>query len=93
MSRKRTQRQKKFYVCHKDTNDVWFTCGSWEEAREWIEIVPVKAQVPSYKFYVRKYKQNSKPRRFNYHDTNSTNRMENSEREKHNREIRDRLFD
>lgn len=48
------QKRYKYYVCDKQTNGVWFTCDSFEEAMEWKEYAPVKAQEPSGKFYIRK---------------------------------------
>ena len=60
MSKKQTQPKKQFYVCEKKTNGIWFTCDTWEEAREWIEIAPIKAGEPKNKFYIRKLK-NKRP--------------------------------
>lgn len=45
---------KKYYVCEKSDNGVWFESNDKQECVEYISIAPIKCQEPSNKFYVRK---------------------------------------
>ena len=46
--------RKKYYVCEKKDNGVWFESTDRQECAEYIELAPVKCQEPSNKFYIRK---------------------------------------
>lgn len=48
------KRNKKYYVCEKNGNGVWFESTDRQECIDYIELAPVKCQEPSNKFYVRK---------------------------------------
>lgn len=69
--------KRQYYVCDKKTGGTWFSCNSYEEAREWIAIAPFKANEPRNKFYVRKTKISSKTRRISIYDFDTDNFMEN----------------